>query len=229
MIFTLVFRTDSNLLDIIGKINLSAIFNTFLGSTITAIICVSVSLFIILNFPKKGKKIRFIFENFIYFGFTLPGLVVALSFVYFAVNYFFQIYQTWTILILGYSVLFLSSGYGPIRTSIELVGDKYMITSKSLGKNSLTTFLNISLPLYKPGILKGFLNIFILTAKELPVTLILAPLNFHTLSTLIWDNLEEANFSYAGIYGLLLIIIIAIPTYLSIHIDEIKIKFSNKN
>jgi len=80
-----------------------------------------------------------------------------------------------------------------------------------------------------PGIMKGFLNVFILTAKELPVTLILAPLNFYTLSTVIWDNLEEANFSTAGVGSFLLILIISIPTYLSVHVENIKIKFSHTN
>ena len=74
---------------------------------------------------------------------------------------------------------------------------------------------------------KGFLNVFILTAKELPLTLVLAPLNFHTLSTIIWDGLEEANFSSAGLAGLFLIILISIPTYLSIHTEDIKVKFSS--
>ena len=134
-----------------------------------------------------------------YFGYTLPGLVIALAFVYFSINYFFSIYQTWIILILGYIVLFLSAGYAHVRTNVDLIGDKYTVVSKSLGKSFYSTFTNILFPLYLPGILKGFLNVFILTAKELPVTLILAPLNFYTLSTVIWDNLEEANFSAAGI------------------------------
>ena len=125
--------------------------------------------------------------------------------------------------------MFFSTGYGPIRTSSELIGDRYSIASKSLGKNFFETFYKISLPLYTPGIRKGLLNVFILTAKELPVTLILAPLNFHTLSTVIWDNLEEANFSTAGVGSFLLILIISIPTYLSVHVEDIKIKFSNTN
>ena len=164
-----------------------------------------------------------------YFGYTLPGLVIALAFVYFSINYFFSIYQTWIILILGYTVLFLSAGYGPVRTNVLLVGEKYTIASKSLGKSSRSTFTNILFPLYMPGIMKGFLNVFILTAKELPVTLILAPLNFYTLSTVIWDNLEEANFSTAGVGSFLLILIISIPTYLSVHVENIKIKFSHTN
>ncbi len=73
------------------------------------------------------------------------------------------------------------------------------------------------------------LHVFILTSKELPVTLILATLNFHTLSTVMWDNLEEANCSTAGVGSFLLILIISIPTYLSVHVEDIKIKFSNTN
>ena len=229
MIFNLIFRTNVGFIETLNLIKWSAVFNTFGGAAINSILCVFISLFLVLNISKKNNKLRLVFENLMYFGYTLPGLVIALAFVYFSINYFFSIYQTWIILILGYTVLFLSAGYGPVRTNVQLVGEKYTIASKSLGKSKRSTFTNILFPLYIPGILKGFLNVFILTAKELPVTLILAPLNFHTLSTIIWDNLEEANFSTAGVASFLLILIISIPTYLSVHVENIKIKFSNTN
>ena len=229
MIFNLILRTDIGFVKTLDLIKWSAVFNTFSGATINSILCVFISLLLVLNISKKNNKLRLVFENLMYFGYTLPGLVIALAFVYFSINYFFSIYQTWIILILGYTVLFLAAGYAPVRTNVHLVGDKYTVVSKSLGKSFYSTFTNILFPLYLPGILKGFLNVFILTAKELPVTLILAPLNFYTLSTVIWDNLEEANFSAAGIGSFLLILIISIPTYLSVHVEDIKIKFSKTN
>ena len=227
MIFTLISRTNLGIYETFSVIKYSSIYNTIMGSTITGILCVAICLLVILNLSKRNKILRYFFESVMHFGFTLPGIVIALSFVYFSINYMFPIYQTWIILIFGYTVLFLSTAYGPIMRSVNLIGERYINASKSLGKGSFDTLINVSIPLYRPGIIKGFLNVFILTAKELPVTLILAPLNFNTLSTVIWDNLEEANFSTAGIAGLLLIIIITIPTYLSIHIDDIKIKFIN--
>ena len=228
MIFTLISRTNLGIYETFSVIKYSSIYNTIIGSSLTGILCVIISLLVILNLSKKNKILRYFFESIMHFGFTLPGIVIALSFVYFSINYMFPIYQTWVILIFGYTVLFLSTAYGPIVTSVNLIGERYINASKSLGKGSIDTLINVSIPLYRPGIIKGFLNVFILTAKELPVTLILAPLNFNTLSTVIWDNLEEANFSTAGVAGFLLIIIITIPTYLSIHIDDIKIKFINK-
>ena len=225
MIFNLILRTDISFVKTLDLIKWSAVFNTFSGATINSILCVFISLLLVLNISKKNNKLRLVFENLMYFCYTLPGLVIALAFVYF----FFSIYQTWIILISGYTVLFLSAGYAPVRTNVDLIGDKYTVVSKSLGKSFYSTFTNILFPLYLPGILKGFLNVFILTAKELPVTLILAPLNFYTLSTVIWDNLEEANFSAAGIGSFLLILIISIPTYLSVHVEDIKIKFSKTN
>ena len=222
MIFNLILSTDIGFVKTLDLIKWSAVFNTFSGAIINSILCVFISLLLVLNISKKNNKLRLIFENLMYFGYTLPGLVIALAFVYFSINYFFSIYQTWII-------LFLAAGYAPVRTNVHLVGDKYTVVSKSLGKSFYSTFTNILFPLYLPGILKGFLNVFILTAKELPVTLILAPLNFYTLSTVIWDNLEEANFSAAGIGSFLLILIISIPTYLSVHVEDIKIKFSKTN
>ena len=47
--------------------------------------------------------------------------------------------------------------------------------------------------------------------KELPVTLILSPLGFRTLSTSVWSAVSEAFFARAAAPALLLIILSSLP------------------
>jgi iron(III) transport system permease protein len=50
--------------------------------------------------------------------------------------------------------------------------------------------------------------------KELPATLLLAPLGFDTLATSIWTAASEAFFARAAAPALLLILVSALPMYL---------------
>tara|TARA_B110000014_G_C19964341_1_gene499146 strand:+ start:71 stop:295 length:225 start_codon:yes stop_codon:yes gene_type:complete len=55
--------------------------------------------------------------------------------------------------------------------------------------------------------------VFLLTIKELPVTLILGPLDFGTLATALWNASEEAFFLEAAISGVLIIVLSIIPIF----------------
>jgi iron(III) transport system permease protein len=50
--------------------------------------------------------------------------------------------------------------------------------------------------------------------KELPATLLLAPLGFDTLATSIWTATSEAFFARAAAPALLLVLVSALPMYL---------------
>ena len=49
--------------------------------------------------------------------------------------------------------------------------------------------------------------------KELPATLILAPLNFDTLATSIWTHATEASFGMAAIYSGILLFLTGLPMF----------------
>ena len=63
----------------------------------------------------------------------------------------------------------------------------------------------MTLPLVRPGILAGAALVFITVAKELPVTLMLAPTGFSTLATEIWSATAEAFYARAALPALLLV------------------------
>ena len=65
-----------------------------------------------------------------------------------------------------------------------------------------------------PGIITGTALVFLITIKELPLTLILGPLDFHTLATTIWDRTNEAFFAQSAVYSLILIGISVLPLLL---------------
>jgi iron(III) transport system permease protein len=164
----------------------------------------------ILVVRRPGRLSR-LFERLTYASFALPGIVVALAYVFFATNYAPSLYQTLPMLLIAYVILFIPQAVGAQRSSLLQVSSSLEEAAQSLGKRPSTIFRRITLPLVKPGMLAGGALVFLTCMKELPATLILSPLGFNTLSAEIWSNIGEAFFARAAAPTLLLLLLSSIP------------------
>ena len=108
-------------------------------------------------------------------------------------------------------MLFLPAALNPLRTSLLQVSPRLEEVARSLGKRPLTVMTTITIPLLWPSLIAGSALVFLLTMKELPVTLILSPPGFTTLATSIWAAASEAFFARAALASLLLILVTAFP------------------
>ncbi len=146
-------------------------------------------------------------ERCTYIGFGLPGIVVALSLVFWGANYFPWLYQKLPILVFAYLVMFLSQPVGTIRGSLLQVNPKLEESARSLGRTPWQTWTEITLPLVTPGVLSGALLVFLTAIKELPATLLLAPIGFNTLAVHIWKATENVSYSDAAAGALVMLVI----------------------
>lgn len=193
-----------------------ATFNSLLVSSIAAVVAIIVSLPIaILAIRYPGKLATFI-EKISFVGFALPGIVVSLALVFFLTNVATPLYQTLSILIIAYVILFMPASLGPLKTSLLQISPRLEEAARSLGKSPFQTLCTITIPLMLPGIYAGGALVFLLTMKELPATLILGPIGFQTLSTSIWSAASEAFFAKAAAPALLLIMVTSIMVSLLI-------------
>ncbi|MCY3733442.1 MAG: ABC transporter permease subunit, partial [Chloroflexi bacterium] len=149
-----------------------------------------------------------------YVGYALPGVVVAFALVFFALRTMPVIYQTLVTLIFAYTVLFLPQAIAGLRTSLVRIQPGLEEASRSLSRSPWQTFCHVTLPLITPGVLAGFALVFLTTMKELPATVILAPIEFDTLATTLWGHTEEAFFARAAAAALLLLACAALPMFL---------------
>lgn len=151
-------------------------------------------------------------ERATHIGFGLPGIVVAISLVFFGVNYAYPIYQSNWLLLFGYVVLFLPAAVGAIRYSLMQVSPRIEEAAQGLGRRPWRVMLTVTLPMVMPGVMAGGALVFLMTMKELPATLILSPIGFKTLATVIWDASTDAFFTRTAAASLLLIALAGIPT-----------------
>ena len=186
-------------------------YNSLAISIAATIVTVLAATPIAIMTVKYQGKFSSILEKLTYTSFALPGIVVAISLVYFAVHHANPIYQTHLLLIFSYLVLFIPMAMGAIRTSLIQINSNLEESARSLGSSPFKAFFSITLPIIRPGILSGAALVFLLCMKELPATLILSPIGFTTLATSIWSTAEEAFFGQAAIASLILISLSAIP------------------
>lgn len=158
----------------------------------------------------RGRLSRLV-EGASYAGYALPGVVVALSLVFFGARVVPAIYQTRTMLVLAYVVLFLPQAVGAIRASLLQVNPSLEEASRLLGRSKVATTWSVVLPLVRPGALAGSALVFLTCMKELPATLLLAPTGYQTLATQVWNATSEAFFGRAAAPALALVLLSALP------------------
>ncbi len=177
----------------------------------TAVVAIIAALPVaILSVRQPGPVSRFL-ERLTYVGFALPGIVVALAFVFFGAQYAPVLYQTMPMLVLAYLVLFVPQAVGAARTSLLQLPPSLEEAGRSLGQTAGGVFWRITLPLLRPGLLAALGLVFLTVMKELPATLILSPFGYRSLATAVWNNIAEAFFAQAAAPALLLIILSSIP------------------
>ena len=152
-------------------------------------------------------------ERLTYSGFALPGLVIALSMVFFSVRYARPLYQTLPLLALAYVVRFLPEASASTRSAMAALSPAFQESARSLGRTPTETLFTLTLPMILPGLLAGGSLVFLTSMKELPATLLLRPIGFETLATEIWSSASEAIYSRAAAPALALVAATAPPLY----------------
>ncbi len=145
----------------------------------------------------------------------LPGIVVALAAVWFAIHYVPVIYQTATLVMLVYAVLALPLAQSSIRASAELVPKELSDVARSLGKSPFRAFLLAVLPNLMPGIGAALALVALNLMRELTATLLLAPAGIVTLATEFWNYTSDRAYGAAAPFAAALVLISGIPVYIS--------------
>ena len=195
--------------------------NTLIIATVSALIIVIISTFLAITTKYKADK------NFKYFataagvGYAFPGVMLALGTTYFfssmqSFEFFNEtnLIGTFVALIFAYVSRFNAIGYGAINAGILRVPNNLMDASLTLGYSFEKSLLKIIFPILKPSLLIAGILSFVDIAKELPVTLILRPFDFETLSTYVYQYAKDEMFEDSAFAALLIVVIGLIPIFI---------------
>src|SRR5699024_1900244 len=127
---------------------------------------------LVVRYPGRGALV---IERAAWVAHSLPGAVVSLGLIFFAVRWLHPLYQTAPVLIAGYAILYLPIAVGAQRVGIEHATVSYDRIARTLGRSPLATFFSVTLPIAMPGILVGIMLVMLNVVKELTMTLLLRP------------------------------------------------------
>jgi iron(III) transport system permease protein len=188
--------------------------NSLLVSAAAAAVGAVAALAVAVLAARHPGRLSAVVERASHAGYALPGILVALALVFFATRLVPSLYQTTALLVFGLTIHYLPLAIGPIVAALLQVSPRVEEAARGLGRSRADVFRTVTAPLARGGLLAGAALIFLHAMKELPATLILAPLGFETLATDIWTQTSFGFYEASAIPALLLLVVAAAPVYL---------------
>lgn len=188
----------------------SSLYLSFGGALISCLLALPVCLVVVRY---HGRLAR-LADRLPYLLHALPGLVIALSLVFFALGYAPSLYQTTLLLLVAYALLFMPMAQSPLRVALEKASPQLEEAARTLGQTPFLAFLRVTLPIIFPAIGAGFVLVFLDCMKELTATLILGPTGLDTLATAVWSHTANLEYAAAAPYAALIVLVSGLPVYL---------------
>ena len=141
-------------------------------------------------------------------SFALPGILIALALRFWTLKSGFAgdlLADSKALLIFAYVVRFGSLAMGITLVAVQSVPERFHDVGATLGAGRLRRFGTIDLPLMAPGLLAAIGLVLLSTMKELPISLIIAPIGYQTLTTRIFSSFEESFVAEAGLMAVVLV------------------------
>jgi len=185
-------------------------------ASIIVVVCAILVAYAVRSFPDKWVKFM---ASVATLGYALPGAVVAIGIL---VPFLWidgqlaplagdgvriALTGTWFVLLYAYLVRFMAVGYNSIESGMEKVPKSIDNASQALGHSHLRTLWGVNLPLIKASVISAALLVFIDVLKELPLTLILRPFNFDTLSIRAFEFASDERVAEAAPAAMVIILV----------------------
>jgi iron(III) transport system permease protein len=110
------------------------------------------------------------------------------------------------ILIVAYVISFLALAIGPIRSALMQVPPRLEEAARSLGRRPFVAFFQTTFPLIRKPVVAGTALVLMVAMKELPLTFLLAPTGFTTLSVRVFTRTSEGMMAEAAPFALAIVL-----------------------
>ena len=192
--------------------------NTVGISLVTAVVAVAVVLPVAYVTTRYRSRVGGASNTLVVGGFAIPGLVIALALVFWALNAPVAggLYQTLPLLVFAYVVHFGAQSMRAGQVAVGGVPSRLHDAARMLGAGRVRRLVTVDLPLMVPGLLAGAGLVLLSTMKELPATLLLRPTEFTTLAVRIWNAAEDGFLAEVGLASLVLVAFSAVLSWLFI-------------
>ena len=185
------------------------------GVSLAAAVCAGVVVLPIARAVFRRRPLSGAASVLVVAGYAMPGLIVALSLIFWTLSsdLLDSFYQTIPLLILAYTIHFGAQAMRTSQVAVESVPARLDDAARMLGAPAWRRFAAVELPIMVPGLLAGAGLVLQSTMKELPATLVLSPPGFSTLATQIWGAYEYGSYAQMGLASIVLVAVSGILTW----------------
>ena len=212
---------------VLGQEFWQMILNSFSVAGITALLSVSIALTLVYAVKLNSGYFAAIMTKVANIGYAIPGAVIAVGIMIpvLSIDKFLIkglerltgnssgliISGTLLMLIFAYLVRFLVVAFNPTEEGFKKIGWQLTEAARTLGFGPFKCLVKINIPLMKGALLSGALLVFVDVLKELPLTLILRPFNFHTLATKAFELASDEMVAESANAALIIVLTGIIP------------------
>ncbi len=184
---------------------LTAIRNSVLLGVLTATVVMflaAVASWVVYRTRARG---RWLVDTFASMPLVIPGIVLGVALLFMYLRSPIPIYATIWILLLAYTTRSLPYGMRYAATSAIQIGDELEESAKTSGATWWQSFRRILLPLLLPGLVTGWIYVFIVSARELSTSILLYSSGTEVLSVEIWQLWENGQASGLAALGVVMV------------------------
>lgn len=198
-----------------SKVSFDTIYllkNTFIIAAsvgvIAIIICV-IYIFIERHREKYSNGLKFSL-----LGYAIPGNIIAIAVFWLthAIKNVLNINIGLIVLFYGLVYRFLALPMKHLQVESKKIPVEFEYVSRSLKRSTTEFFFKVWTPKMKMGMLYAFVLMILESAKEMPMTLMLRPIGFDTLSTKVFELTSEGEWERASLHATVLILMGMIST-----------------
>ncbi len=207
--------------------------NSLMLSSLAAVLAVVIGVFMAYGVRLRNERVLKVMVRLASLGYAVPGAVLAVGVLVtlgaidngidgfmrdtFGISTGLLLSGSITAVTFGYLVRFLALSFGTVEASLGKITPSMDGAARSLGHGAFSTLRRVHLPLIRGSMLTAAMLVFVDSMKELPLTVILRPFNFHTLATFVHqyasdEQLGEASLAALSIvgFGVLPVIVLSI-------------------
>ncbi|HLT03112.1 MAG TPA: iron ABC transporter permease [Geminicoccaceae bacterium] len=168
----------------------NSLFLAVVGATVTILLCALIS-FLSLRTRLPGRNVLD-YLSMLPLGF--PGVVLAYGLLQAWINPPLVLYGTIWILFIAYMTRYLPIGVRSTSATLVQIHPELEESSLACGASWLQTFKNVTLPLLRPGIVAGWILLFIAFSRELSASVLLYAPGTEVLSVVLYDLQQNGQF-----------------------------------
>lgn len=225
IIWILVY-TFHHAMEVIDETFFEVIFNSFIASSFSALLILFFAFFISYTLRIYTSSYTTYLTKFAGIGYAIPGVVIGVGVLTLLSNIDHLLIEIFTLdtllisgtlfaMVFGYIVRFLAVGLNMVESNYQRISMNINKASRNLGLTYWQTLWRVEFPMMKRTLLFGFLLVFVDVIKELPLTLVLRPFNYETLSTKTYEYATNMMIQESAAYALVIVLLCFIPVIIS--------------